>query len=342
MKANRKLAAALSLAMIMATLGTMAPAVAGEGNNGSKTITTSVTIPPGGGNPPIVKCKWEQDLTTDLEDGDPSHLTPGGQFLPPCVYQGKKTIQYWAVVTDPEGTATVEGVYVDVYHPDRSFKYEVILTKVNKECGIAAFQAAYQAGLITFADGHDYEEVLDELQECLADVWMGVADLDYHQMAGDYRVEAYAFDHSNNLSVPLVNTFLYVPCACCEFDFTSVDYGSVDVCTFKWIGGDNVFGTYDKPTVRNIGNVPCQIVVEQDDMGMGQDYNGNWNVEFGARLGWNGASVIYDPYDEVVLPDVLPNCNTQKLDFGIHVKKVLPPESYVGTMWLSCQPAQAP
>jgi len=289
----------------------------------------------------VVKCKWEQDLSPCLEDGDCNHLTPGGQFLPPCEYQGKKTIQYWAVVTDEEDRGNVYTVYVDVYHPNGSFKYEVIMTKQPKECAIEAFQDAYEAGLITFAEGYTYEEVLDELNECLAQVWMGEADLDYHQMAGDYRVEAYAIDTNNNRSAPLINTFLYVPCACCEFDFTTVNYGSVNVCTFKWIGGDNVFGTSDKPTVRNIGNVPCQIVVEQDDMGFGKDVSGNWNVEFGARLGWDGVSVYYDPYEEVVLPDVLPNCNTQKLDFGIHVKKAGGGEQYTGKMWLGCWPDSA-
>jgi len=318
------------MVLAMATVWMIAPVAAKE-------VETEVTIPLGGGSPPVVKCKWEQDLTVYLEDGDPMHLTLGSQFFPPCVFEGKKTVQYWAVITDEEDGGNVKVVSADVYEPNGNFKYQVPMTKVAKPGSIDAFKAAADAGLVHYGLGHDYTSVLEQLDECLAEVWMGEADLDYHQMAGDYEVRVIAIDQADNPSSLLSNTFLYMHVAACEFDFTRVSYGNVSICTEKWIGGDKIFSIGDgKPTVRNIGNVPCQIVIEQSDMGFGKDVTNNWNVSFDARLGVNGINIYYDPYVEVTLPDVLDRCNTEKLDFSIHVKKGIAGQLYSGKMYLSC------
>jgi hypothetical protein len=83
----------------------------------AQTVTTGVDVTGGTTTPPIIKCKWEQDLTPSLEDGDPNHETSGAQFLPPLAFGATKVVQYWVVVTDPEGVSTVSQVSVDVYHP---------------------------------------------------------------------------------------------------------------------------------------------------------------------------------------------------------------------------------
>jgi len=285
------------------------------------------------GYPPVVNCKWEQDLTENLEDGDPMHLAPGSQFLPPCVFEGKKAVQYLAVITDEEDRGDVKLVYADVYEPDGTFKYQVPMTKLAKPDCIDAFKAAAAAGLITYGLGHDYDSVLDQLDENLADVWMGQADLDYCQMAGDYDVYITAIDQDDNPSENLANTFLYVPVAACEIDFTRANYGSVIVCNEKWIDGDNVFGTADMPTIRNIGNSPVVIKIRQDNMGFGKDDNDNWEVEFDARLDL-GTPVYYDPFENVTLPDILDRCQTEKLDFSIHVKKGTVGQVYRGMMYI--------
>jgi hypothetical protein len=312
-------------------------------------VDTTVTISAGGGEPPVVKCKWEQDLTPSLEDGDPTHQNLGSAFLPPCSYKGKKAVQYWAVVTDEEDNGDVAQVYADIYHPDTkpecgSFKYEVPYRKVDKfAIGIPAFKAAYKAGLIKFNEGHTYETVLLQLEKCTADVWMGEADLDYHQQAGDYLVKCIAIDQSDNPSKPLDNTFLYVPTPCIEIDFDSISYGSVRICQNKWVAGDTIF---DSPvaaapdpnpaTIRNIGNTNVKIRVQQDDMGFHQDVTGMWNVEFDARLGNDPANgVVYDPYETKELPNTLPLCNTEELDFSIHIKKGMSGDKYTGKMTVS-------
>jgi hypothetical protein len=296
--------------------------------------TTGVEVVGGGGSPPIIKCKWETP-----DDGDPTHTTPGTQVLPPVVYQGQSEVKFWAVVTDPEGVGTVKSVYADVWHPAGppecgSFKYQLELTKVDKfAVGIPAFQEAYEQGLITFGQDYDYADVMHQLEQCLCDVYMGVQYLSYHQPAGAYMVAVKAYDIPGNPSIPLVNYLDYVPVTAMEIDFENVDYGSLQVCTNKWIGGDTTFGTAEYPTVRNIGNTNLRIGVWQDDMGLG-DTSGVWNVEYDARLGAQGMEAVYDPFQEgVVLEDILPLCNTQKLDFSIHIKKA-DPGTYSGVIEL--------
>jgi hypothetical protein len=249
---------------------------------------------------------------------------------------------FCAVVTDEEGVGTVDRVYADIWHPEGppengSFKHQLELFRVPKETeggdAIARFEAAYAQGLVEFGPGYDYDDVIHQLNQCLADVYCGEFGISYHQPAGRYKVGVKAYDLNNNPSEVLFNHFEYVAVHGCEFDFDSVSYGPVEVCTNKWIGGDINFGTA-APTVRNIGNTYIKITVAQDDMGLGMT-DGNWNVEFDARLGATGTHVIYDPYEEAIIPDVLPLCNTQKLDFSIHVKKA-DPNTYTGLMTLGC------
>ncbi|MFH1639989.1 MAG: hypothetical protein ABIB93_06775 [Chloroflexota bacterium] len=314
-------------------------------------VTTDVTVNGGTGLPPIVKCKWELP-----DDGDPTHIIPGTQVLPPVAYGVEKPLEFFAVVTDPDGQLSVDRVYADVFHPMSrpasipEFKYQLAMIRLASVAdGLTAFDSAVAQGIITFNPSHpeyDAAEVRHELEQGLAWVWMGNQVISYHQPWGDYRVEVKAYDKNNNPSPILVNYFRYMPVTACEYDFTNVGYGPVEVCTNKWVPGDVNFGTAALPTVRNIGNTWLNILTKQDDMGFG-DTSGIWNVEFDARLGAAGVGtdVIYNPAwkkgttppagNWTMLPDILELCNTQKLDFSIHVKKA-DPASYSGNMILSC------
>ena len=57
---------------------------------GAVTVGTGVNIQSGGGTPPAVEAKWEQQAITTLEDGDPTPFIAGFQILPPCTIGGKK------------------------------------------------------------------------------------------------------------------------------------------------------------------------------------------------------------------------------------------------------------
>ena len=352
----------IALLMTLGMVLSAAPVVA-------DTVDTGVNVTEGTGTPPIIKCKWEQDLTMCLEEGDPDHETDGSQFLPPGVYKGTKAVQYWAVVTDLEGVNTIKTVDATVYHPEGlpecgSKKYQKIMTKVDKKTmGIPAYIAARDAGLVTYQTGYGDYEVMFELDKCTADVYMVEEVLDYHQPAGDYRVDVDACDSYNKWAsqgnTNLVNYFTYVAVPGFEVDFESVDYGDVVACSEKWIAGDTIFdapGAYDPnpnpATVRNIGNTDIKITVHQNDMGFdhsdatGTAYEGsvppagdesNWNVVFDARLGSDQVNgMYYDPWVTVTLPNTLPLCNTEELDFSIHVVKA-GEGGRVGYMDLGCE-----
>jgi len=328
------------LAILLLTLGlalSMAiPAMA------QPNVTTQVEVTAGGGAPPIVMCKWETP-----DDGDPSHAIPATQILPPVSYNGVKPVGYYAVVTDPQGIGTIQAVYADVYHPDGppefgSHKYQIQLLPVaTKVIGLADFDAAVAQNLIFFGEGQTAEIVRHQLDQQLAWLYEVQGEIHYCQPAGIYTVKVHAEDRNNNWSSFFCNTFEYVGVTAAEFDFTTVNYGSVEVCVNKWVGGNTTFSNGDGlPTVRNIGNTNLKVAIFQDDMAFDKTLD-VWNVEYDMRLGADGTNVVYSPAFKkgqsvsqptvTIDPDVLNLCNTQKVDFSIHVKKA-PAGQYSGVM----------
>ena len=94
---------------------------------GPTSITTNVVVAggtdnPGGDPPPFIKYKWELvDDYCGLVDDDPDtdYLSVA---LEPC---GTRTVHYFALVE--KTTYNIANVYVDVWHPDGEFKYQVLL-----------------------------------------------------------------------------------------------------------------------------------------------------------------------------------------------------------------------
>jgi len=126
MEGKKEMKKLLMIALALVTVLSMAgPAMA---------ATTSVTVK-SGQIPPLVKCKWEEQLdnnifynyspyaqtgivaTNHLESGDPNHGTPGSQFNPPGVKNTMKGIWYFAIVTDPIYGGAISQVFADVFHP---------------------------------------------------------------------------------------------------------------------------------------------------------------------------------------------------------------------------------
>ncbi len=329
------------LAAVMVLVLSSVPAMADN-----KSVDTKVTvIGGGGGSAPIIKAMWVQDTTPYLEDGDPAHVQPGSQFLPPMKFEGKKDLEFWVVVTDPEGVSTIQLVEINVYYPDGAHKFQLILEKVDKwEVGIPAYQAALSSCLVKYGPGYDHANVQHQLDQSLSAVYMATGYMHYHQPAGTYAFCADAMDTFGNWAstdeTDLCSSFWYIPVPALELDFKKVDYGTVQVGAQKMVGGDRTFLSKDgKPTVRNIGNTPVQIMVAQDDMGFGYSGIGadkEWNVQYKARLGHLPADLVYfEPGwakgDAVpvsipwtVLPNILPLCTTDKMDFGIEVIKSKP------------------
>jgi hypothetical protein len=212
--------------------------------------------------------------------------------------------------------------------PDGSPAHDVALSPLGN--GRDAFSDAEAAGLVTYVPGWSPGRVRAALKTRTASVLGGEADLAYWQMPGDYRV-----DVSGETTQPVSALYTYLPVACCEFDFSAVPYGGVRLNTTTRIGGDTNFGTADLPTVRNIGNVPCTLLVEQDDMGLGQRVDGTWNIVYGAALG-DGGEVKYGPSQQVPLAGTLPVQATRPVSFSLQV--IEGSGGYSGHMVLSWAP----
>ena len=298
-------------------------------------MSTGVTINEDGAKP-FVKCKWEgtvgsginqcwkeDDLTTDEIQVDPS-------------LDGDKTVYFFAICTSESGVDTIDHVYADVYHPDGTFKYQLELSHridsthdpANPNPVLERFEAvaSNNPSIITYNDALfrgkvvDYAEVYEEVLQGEADLWWGQDVVNYCQPAGCYDVKVNAVD-GNIWSDDLYNYFWYVPTVGVLYDFTNVNYGPVTIGVEKQAPGDqNMDTTPDYPTVRNIGNVPLVFDVEQNDMELGET-GGVPNVHYGARLGALGTKVSYDPFVLTRIPNVLPLCTLEKLDFFILIDK---------------------
>jgi len=329
---KRLLAILLALVLIV---GFSVPAMAQD-------VTTGVTVTQGGGNIPVVKCKWETP-----DDGDPDHTTTGTQVNPPVTFNGTKTMTLYVVVTDVEDWGSVAQVVADIYHPsgepeNGSIKYDNLeLSECTWTAGMDAFEAAAEEDLVWYFDAFDYEEVWDELDQGDASVWAITFIMHYCQPAGDYLVQVMAVDTHGNSSTICSNYFTYVAICGVEIDFTSVTYPNVMISSMVVAQGDNIFSAGDGyPTIRNIGNTNAYVWILQDDMGFGTYSSGEYKVEYDARLGPkadddDSTNVVYDPYEDTMLPNALPLCNTKKLDFSIHVKMAVT-GSYTGTMDVTC------
>jgi hypothetical protein len=339
---------------LIVTLGLTVPAFA---------VTTQVDIV-SDGVAPIVKCKWETP-----DDADALHEIPGTQVLAnagevindgACELSiGTKQVQYWAVVTHPVAMGMVSGVYADIFHPEAlqqvnlsgdpagtgewcgSFKYQVELTPYmtsDNLAQVAAFNQAMAEDLVTIASPYTPEDIIDELMQGEAELYMGIEDIHNHQPAGDYTVDVSAASGSS-WSPIVTNTLVFAELNSFILDFESVNYGQVAVGFEKQVGGDSNMCTPNKPTVWNNGNTYINLNVAQNDAGFGQRSVGGvsvWNVHWAARLGdeQDGTKVSYDPNQAAVtLPELLVMCTPTKLDFFILVDKAPTGDgTYGGTM----------
>jgi len=318
-------------------------------------VQTGVTVTQGGGAIPAVMAKWETPDDNPVESGT--------QVKPSLVYGKCVEVCMYAVVFDAEDRGAVQQVTVDVWHPDGepdngSMKYNNLsATIMTYSDGLAIFNSWKSANVIKVFDGFvltgtSPESVEERLIQGDARIWKVCFNMHYCQPAGDYGVGVKAVDKSGNVStVVAFNRFTYVAMTGFEVDFTSVTYPNVTIGSSVVRPGDTSFGTANAPTIRNLGNVNEWVSVKQSDMGFGRYADGTsgyqgWKVNFDARLGpqandGDTTNVQYAPDTTTQLPNKLYLCETNKLDFSIHLWFAVPSATpYTGTMCLSV--AQAP
>lgn len=364
---KKVIALLLTLSMAVMTLG---PAL-------SAGITTGLSRGSGGGQPPIIKAKWEMKTSTQgLDDFSAS----GAQFLAPGVWNTDMNYTVCAIATDPNGAADIDGVYADIYyptgvafHPEDPFHLDQInggtvsvpdygengcgefieentLIKLTKSNGIQLFCNDIKNNnnnLPEFFGGYDYAEICGpdgELEKEEAYVYCDDKTLTWEDPAGDYKVHVFAQDKAGNSSVVRENHFEYLPSTGFEVDFNEVEYGEVLLNTHKIISGDLTWDGANNDTspasIRNLGNTRLYLWVEQDDMGLGQTSD-QWNVLYDARVGNETADWRnYWPEQNKRLEDILDLSELEEIDFSILVTKW--PDSqtvYGGDMYLTATAA---
>ena len=273
-----------------------------------------------GSSVPVVLGLWEEDLSPVLEDGDTLHSVSGSQFLPPCAAGAEKKILLYAII----GSSTVNNPFLsveaEVSSPGSSHKHTVDLTQLPPAEGSFVARRAAAVNLVTLSPSATYQDVITKLGENTAAVWKGELTLTGTQNAGEYSVTVTSSPETARSELR-TNSFAYIPIACMEFDFSSVDYGSSTIDEEKWIEGDAVFGTSDKPSVRNIGNSPARVRLAQDDMGFGKTTDAAWNIEYKARIADNTSVTSYGPGNPVLLADAVSPGEVVPIDFSMSVAK---------------------
>lgn len=223
-------------------------------------------------------------------------------------------------------------------------------------------------------------DTIAELRQCSAKLFYGTADLSYCQMCGEfewelqcsgtppctgtwvainrdngYKVDAYVFDQSGGKSGILTNYFEYICQAGLETDFNKLDYQSVLYRVHKWIEGDRIWNSLGSacnplvdsncipPTIRNIGNIPTNVSVMEDDMQFGNSTQG-WNVQWDARLGnFNEhATSTFNPYQTVTLDGTIGLCQLDKISFSIYANKIVSTGSHRGNATIEAVPVSFP
>ena len=97
-----------------------------------------------------------------------------------------------------------------------------------------------------------------------------------------------------------------------EIEFTNVYYG--EVAENRQMVADQITNA----TIRNVGDVPAAIMIWQDDMGLGRAFGGDWNIQYGARVA-GGEWIFYDPYEMMIMPDVLAPGQVAEMEFSVKV-----------------------
>lgn len=313
-------------------------------NTNTSSVGTGFTRSAPGGEPPVVKVKWEMLAGTQGADDS---TAAGSQVLPPVEFEGTTGVTYCAVATDENGVDDLNAVYADLYFPDgigihaidteiegeygtpgcsEQSGDEIQLSKLPKMEGWTLLCDAIREGntnLPVWAEGFDYDEVCradGELMKETAAVYCGTRSLWYEDPAGDYSVKVFAQDKAGNSSVILENTLTYLPVTAFETDFTYVDYGKIVLNSHKIKNGDLTWGTSLFPTVRNIGNTRLNMTVTQDDMKLGST-DGKWNVKYDGRVGSEATFAVYDPNVTTTLQKTLDLSETNEMDFSVTVYK---------------------
>lgn len=272
----------------------------------------------GSGTPPFFKWKWE------LPDEDPAPCT---QIWPTPF--GVKVVTTYMVATDPNGANDIMKVFIKVFHPDGTEKYQIEAEELPKDGEIiSAIDQGVLNGCIDPAVAADMKY---ELGKCEARAWKACFEMHYHQPHGNYKVTAYAVDTAGNWG-EFSNTFYYFSLKYLAIDFAGgLDFGEIVPCVEKIISGDTNMGTPQKPTVQSGGNDPLLIKVHFTKM-VGTTL-GKEIEDFDAKF--LGEKLVFKACVWVEFTNPLEACHTEQIDFSVHAPMGTPADTYIGTLHIA-------
>ena len=337
----KKIMLAIFLAVVVSLVPTIAVAA---------TFPTEAVVGGGAGSPPYVCAKFE------TPDHDPA--ADGTQIEP--VAGSTRLVKFYVVVGDPNNVDDVSAVYIKVYHPDGSLKYQLDaigpdwtvipyggMIDMDGDCApdtavpdaLAVLDAENRItygmdpvrGAMMALDTLMYD--LENGKQFLVEL---TGEMDYHQPAGDYRVEAIVVDRGGESGI-LENTFNYLSIVALRCDFTKINWGMVNVCQWNVLYGDADMTTPTKPTIQNIGNDPAKIELHFTEM-VGQNF-GKKITAFDATM--LGGHIELDACTPMVIQngageDVeLPPCTPTQIDFSVHPATGTPEDTYLGEMTIT-------
>jgi hypothetical protein len=362
------IAIALAL-MLLTSMSVTATAVADE------TVPTEAVV--GGGlTPPYICAKFE---TPDHDDATPgTQISPvpnGERIVKFYVITGhptdlSKITRVDVTVLNPDGTEKYQlvaakdptGIWVGTKHlPDgttetvaaRHVAYSDLID-MNGDCDTDdpedlpvpdALDALDAESRITYGSDHngnvfdlgDVKYDLETEKQMMIEI---KGQMDYHQVAGMYRVEARSTDNQGATGTALANTFQYLSIVSLLIDFEKVNWGNIKSGETSIVYGNATMEppASTRPTVQNVGNDPAKILLDYSEMING---DGKTITDFDGKL--NGGSWTTCPVGVPTAlmdatgtaPQVLPACTPTQIDFSIHPPPTTMGGTYTGSVAIS-------
>ena len=303
----------------------------------------------GSGSAPYICAKFET----------PDHGEMSGTQLEPIPGE-QRMVKFYVVVGDPNGIPDVSAVYIKVYHPDGSFKFQLDaimpdwtiipydgLIDMDGDCigdmpvpaalDLLDFQQRITYGFDPVRDNmmalDTLKYDLEHQKQFLVEI---MGEMDYCQPAGYYTVEAIVVDQGGN-SGTLINTFEYLSIVALRCDFTNISWGNINVNQWNILYGDEDLNTPTKPTVKNIGNDPAMIELHFTEL-LGQQFLKVIRDFDATMLGGHIELVACTPkiiMDADGVPIMLPPCTPTQIDFSVHPPVGTPEDIYMGDMTIT-------
>ena len=298
--------------------------------------------PQGTGGPLLVKALWEMHGPGLALLGTDDSTDAEAQFLPSGQFQVSRPFSVCAIVSRSKAVVDSEPVSSEIYYPTENWEDKAKdgekscggqkeprkqMARLAKADGLNLFCGKIRtqnSNLPKFNDVSGFGEICGQegaLQKETAAVFCSDYELRYNDPSGTYRVSVFGKDKGERLGNSFSGTFRYLELTAFENDFTSLNYGKVELGSKKVIEGDAVWEqskAENRATLRNVGNTRLQIQIQQDDMGLGKAGN-IWNIKYASRIGPGSAWTNYWPNEASLVGGILELGETYPVDFAVEV-----------------------